>query len=155
MPLTRVNGEDGRKLAERIRGLGLSNRQMGELYACYRAAAAAVRRRIVEDPALFLKARSAAKEARAEAGLDEKQQRCVKSLELIGNVSLGLARGLPDALNYDTPLAARGRIRQAWTACRERFDLLGKVAAGLMREEGGHAGQTDTGGDIDVGGQRP
>ena len=155
VPLTRVNGEDGRRLAERIRGLGLSNRQMGELYACYRAAAAAVRRRIVEDPALFLKARSAAKEARAEAGLDEKQQRCVKSLELIGNVSLGLARGLPDALNYDTPLAARGRIRQAWTACRERFDLLGKVAAGLMREEGGHAGQTDTGGDIDVGGQRP
>ena len=155
VPLTRVNGEDGRRLAERIRGLGFSNRQMGELYACYRASAAPVRRRIVEDPALFLKARSAAREARAEAGLDEKQQRCVKNLELIGNVSLGLARSLPEALNYDTPGTARKRLAEVWTASRERFGMLSKVAAGLMREEGGHAGQTDADGDIDAGGQGP
>jgi ParB/RepB/Spo0J family partition protein len=155
VPLTRVNGEDGRRLAERIRGLGLSNRQLGELYACYRASSGAVRRRIVDDPALFLKARSAAKDARAEDGLDEKQQRCVKNLELIGNVSLGLARSLPEALNYDTPGAARRRLGEVWRASRERFELLAKSVVGLLREEGGDAGQADADGDIDVGGQGP
>lgn len=155
VPLTRVNAADGRRLAEGIRGLGLSNRQLGELYASYRASSAAVRRRIVEGPALFLKARAAAKAARAEAGLDEKQQRCVKNLELVGNVSLGLLRSLPDALNYDTPLAVRGRIRQAWRACRERFELLGQSVVKLLGEEGGDAGQRDTDGDPDAGGQGP
>lgn len=155
VPLTRVNGEDGRKLAERIRGLGLGNRQMGELYACYRASSAAVRRRIVEDPALFLKARAAVKDSQAEAGLDEKQQRCVKNLELIGNISLGLTRSLPEALNYDTPAAARNRLARVWTASRERFDLLAKSVMGLLREEGNDARQADTDGDIDFGGQRP
>ena len=155
VPLTRVNGEDGRKLAEGIRGLGLTNRQLGELYASYRASSAAVRRKIVQDPALFLKARAAAKDARAEAGLDEKQQRCVKNLDFVGNVSLGLMRSMPEALNYDTPEAARGRIRQAWTACRERFELLAKSVVRLLREEGGDAGQADTNGDTDTGGERP
>lgn len=153
VPLTRVNGEDGRKLAESIRGLGLSNRQMGELYASYRGSSGAVRRKIVEDPALFLKALMAAKEA-GEAGLDEKQQRCVKNLELVGNVSLSLARSLPEALNYDTPQAARGRMERAWTACWRRFELLAKSVVGLLREEGSDAGQRDTDGDTDAGGQR-
>lgn len=155
VPLTRVNGEDGQMLAERIRGLGLTDRQMGEIYACYRASAVAIRRRIVEAPALFLKARAAAKEARAEAGLDEKQQRCVKNLELVGNVSLGLLRSLPEALNYDTPEAARCRMGRAWRACRERFELLGKSVVRLLMEEGCDAGQGDTNGDIDAGGKRP
>lgn len=153
VPLTRVNASDGRRLAEGIRGLGLNNRQLGELYASYRASSVAVRRRIVEDPALFLRARAAAKETQAEAGLDEKQQRCVKNLEILGNVSLGLLRSLPDALNYDTSLAARCRIRQAWTACRERFDLLAKTVVKLLSEEGVDAGQTDADGDTDAGGQ--
>lgn len=155
VPLTRVNAEDGRRLVEKLRGLALSNRQLGELYACYRASPAAVRRRIVDDPALFLKARSAAKEARSEDGLDEKQQRCVKNLDLIGNVSLGLARSLPEALNYDTPWRARKRLVEVWTASREHFGMLAAVAARLMREEGSDAGQADTDGDIDAGGQRP
>lgn len=140
VPLTRGNGEDGKTLAERIRGLGLTNRQMGELYACYRASGPAARRKIVEEPAIFLRAREAAREARVEADLGEKEQRCLKNLELVGNVSLGLARSLPGALNYDTPEAARGRLAAAWQGCRERFELLAKTAAGLLREERAHAG---------------
>ena len=155
VPLTRVNGGDGRMLAERIRGLGLTNRQMGEIYACYRASAAAIRRRIIEAPALFLKARAAAKEARAEAGLDEKQQRCVKNLELVGHVSLGLLRSLPEALNYDTPEAARCRMVRAWSACRERFELLAKSVVRLLSEEGCDAGERTAHGDPDAGGEGP
>lgn len=135
VPLTRGNSADGRLLAEKIRGLGLTNRQLGELYASWRAASPPVRRKIVEDPALFLKAQAAAKIERTETGLDEKQQRCVRNLELVGNVSLGLARGLPEALNYDTPGPARMRIAGAWRAARERFELLAKSAAALLDGE--------------------
>lgn len=140
VPLTRGNGEEGRVLAEKICGLGLTNRQLGELYACYRASSVPVRRKIVEEPALFLKARAAAKAERAEAGLDEKQQRCVNNLELVGNVSLGLARSLPEALNYDTAGPARSRLERAWGGARERFELLAKSAAALLRGEAGDAG---------------
>lgn len=154
VPLTRVNREDGRRLAERLRGLGLTNRQLGELYASYRASSVSARRKIVEDPALFLKARAAAREARAEAGLDEKQQRCVKNLELVGNVSLGLMRSLPEALNYDTPEAARRRMARAWRTCWDRFELLVRSAEGLLREEERDAGERNAHGDPDAGGQR-
>lgn len=151
VPLTRVNGPDGRRLAERIRGLGLTNRQMGELYTCYRASSAAVRRKIVEEPALFLKARSAAKEALVETGLDENQKRCVKNLELIGNISLGLARSLPAAVSSDTATAARERLQPVWERARRRWDELSKTAAvvfgvgrksvgSLNSEEVAHAG---------------
>jgi hypothetical protein len=155
VPLTRVNGEDGRRMAEKIRGLGLTNRQMGELYASYRVSSAAVRRKMVEDPALFLKARAAAKESRVEAGLDEKQQRWMKNLELVGNVALGLLRNLPETLNYDTPEAVRGHIERAWRVCLERFELLARSVAGLLREEGSDAGQGDTDGRADAGGEGP
>lgn len=155
VPLTRGNREDGRRLAEGIRGLGLSDRQIGELCACCRGAGASVRRRIVESPGLYLKAREAAKVGRQEAALDERQQRCVKNLELIGNVSLGLARGLPEALGYDALPPARRRLRVAWSACSERFGMLAEQAAGLMAEEGDDAGQADAGGDTDAGGAGP
>ena len=155
VPLTRGNSEDGRRLAEGIRGLGLSDRQVGELCACYRGSSSAVRQRIVESPGLFLKAREAAKAGRQEAALDGRQQRCVKNLELIGNVSLGLARGLPEAMGYDVLPPARRRLKVAWSACSERFGLLAEQAAGLMAEEGDDAGQADAGGDIDAGGAGP
>ena len=154
VPLTRVNAKDGYRLAERIRGLGLTNRQLGELYASYRASSVAARRKIVEDPALFLKARAAAREAWVEAGLDEKQQRCVKNLELVGNLSLSLTRSLPEALNYDTPEAARRRMERTWWACRDRFELLVRSVEGLLKE-GGDAGERTARGDPDAGGQRP
>ena len=140
VPLTRGNSEEGRHLAEKIRGLGLTNRQLGELYASWRASSPAVRRKIIEDPALFLKAQAAAKAGKVEAGLDDKQRRCVKNLELVGNVSLGLARGLPEALNYDTPGLARSRLSAAWRRARERFELLAKTAEALLRQEDVDAG---------------
>jgi len=133
VPLTRGNGEDGRLLAEKIRGLGLTDRELGELYACYRASGLAARRKIVEAPALFLKARAAVKIEKVEAGLGERQQRCIRNLELIGNVSLGLARGLPEAFNDDTA-PARSRLSAAWSMALERFELLAKGAAALLHD---------------------
>lgn len=132
VPLTRGNGESGRALADKVRGLGLTNRQLGDLYASYRCAGAETRRKIVEDPALFLRARSAARHGEAELG--EKESRCVKSLTLVGNVSLSLARGLPEVLGCDVAVLPRERLLAAWRRCREHFEVLAKTAEGLTRE---------------------
>ena len=129
VPLTRGNGEAGLALAEKVRGLGLTNRQMGELYASYRSAGAATRRKIVEDPMLFLRARTAARLGDAEFG--EKAGRCVRNMELVGSVSLGLARGLPEVLGYDAEAGARERLMGAWRRCREHFEVLAKTVEGL------------------------
>ena len=91
-----------------------------------------MRRKIVEEPALFLKARAAAKEALVEVGLDENQKRCVKNLELIGNVSLGLARSLPAAVSSDTATGARQRLQPVWERARRRWDELSKTAAAVF-----------------------
>ena len=132
VPLTRGNGESGRALAEKVRGLGLTNRQMGELYANYRSAGAQTRRKIVEDPALFLRAKAAAGHGDAELG--EAESRCVKNMELVGRVSLGLARGLPEVLGCDVGVLAHERLVGAWRRCREHFEVLVKTAEGLTRE---------------------
>lgn len=132
VPLTRGNGESGRALAEKVRGLGLTNRQMGELYASYRLAGAQTRRKIVEDPALFLRARTAARHGDAELG--EAESRCVKNLGLVANVSLSLARGLPEVLGCDAGAAARERLSGAWRRCREHFAVLTKTAEALTGE---------------------
>ena len=134
VPLTRGNGESGRALAEKVRGLGLTNRQMGELYASYRSAGAPTRRKIVEDPALFLRVKAAARHGDAELG--EKEARCVKNMGLVGNVSLSLARGLPEVLGCDAGVAARERLLGAWRRCREHFEVLVKTVEGLTREAG-------------------
>jgi len=104
------------------------------LYASYRSAGAETRRKIVEDPALFLRAAEAARHGEAELG--EKESRCVKNLELVGSVSLGLARGLPDILGCDVAARARERLIGAWRRCREHFEVLVKAAEGLTREVG-------------------
>lgn len=132
VPLTRGNGELGRALAEKVRGLGLTNRQLGELYSSYRSAGAETRRKIVEDPALFLRVKAAARHGEPELG--EKESRCVKNLELVGSVSLGLARGLPEVLGCDVAAGARERLLGAWRRCREHFEVLAKTAEGLTRE---------------------
>lgn len=127
-PLTRVHSEESRLLVERIRGLGLTNRQIGRLCASYRAAGRELRRRIVEDPALFLKAGAA---AGRDGALSEKGNRCLKSIELIGHVSLGLTRNLSETLHCEGAEAEKERLGTAWTLCLERFELLKKTADAL------------------------
>lgn len=134
VPLTRGNRGDGKTLVEKICGLGLTSRQIKELCDAYRAADSAVRKRIVADPALFLRARAAAQAGKPEGGLTDPESRCVRNLDLVGNVALGLARDLPRVLDSEGGMA-RGKIVAVWDRCRERLELLVRTAAALFKEE--------------------
>ncbi len=142
VPLSRVNGEDGKVLVEKIRGLRLTDRQLGAIYANYRTAGAATRRKIVEDPARFLKVLAAAGKGRQDPDLSEAENRVLKQLDLVGNIALGLTRGLPQVLGYDAGENARTKLWWAWERAAKRLALLDETAAALKaareknREEG-------------------
>jgi ParB/RepB/Spo0J family partition protein len=130
-PLTRVNGQDGRQLAEKVLCLGLSDRQLKALCASYKAAGAPTRRKIADDPARFLKALEVAGKGPQDPALSDAENRALKALELIGNVALGLTRSLPQVLGYDAGNEGRAALWPAWERAAKRLALLEETAAAL------------------------
>ena len=59
VPLARANAEACERLVAAIAGKGLSNRQIGQLYAAWRDGLPAIRERVLTAPLLLLKARQA------------------------------------------------------------------------------------------------
>jgi hypothetical protein len=86
---------------------------------------------MLEDPVRFLKALESTRHKDA-GSLGPEELRCLKNLELIGNVSLGLARSLPAVAGSDTARAARERLQPAWERTRRRWDELSKTAASVF-----------------------
>lgn len=140
VPLTRGNRGDGKTLVEKICGLGLTSRQIKEICDSYRSAGLEVRKRIVADPALFLRVRLAAQAGKQDGDLSDKESRCLKNLDLIGNVALGLARDLPQVFGSDGSEIAGRKVAAVWDRCRERLGLLAKTAAALFKEGCGGEG---------------
>jgi len=57
VPLARANADACERLVAAIAGKGLTNREVGQLYATWRQGLPAVRERVLTAPLLFLKAR--------------------------------------------------------------------------------------------------
>jgi ParB/RepB/Spo0J family partition protein len=131
LAFARANASDCEMLAAKIAEQELSSREVKTLWRYYSSATREGKRRMLEDPGRFLKAREAAKEIEA-ASLDPEAGRCLKNLELIGNVSLGLARSLAQAVGYDAPEQTRERLKRAWAQTRERWGVLEKTAASVF-----------------------
>lgn len=160
VPLTRGNGEDGRLLAEKIRGLGLTDRQLGAIYANWRTAGTATRRKIVEDPARFLRVLAASGAGPQDLALSEAESRALKQLDMVGNVALGLTRGLPQVLGYDAGEVALAKLWPAWERSRKRWALLEETMAALKaarekNSEVGHAQSGNADGRFDAAQARP
>lgn len=134
LAFARANASDCEILAAKIAEQELSSREVETLWRYYNSASREGRRRMLEDPGRFLKAREAAKAIEAEI-LDPVAGRCLKNLELIGNVSLGLARSLAQAAGYDAPEGRRERLKRAWAQTREHWGLLEKTAASVFALE--------------------
>lgn len=155
-PLTRGNGEEGRQFAEKLRGLGLSDRELMTICEKWRDAPAAGRWKITQDPMRFLKALKAAA-AMPDPSLSEAENHALKQLELIGNVALGLTRNLPRLLGYDAGEAPCGKLWVAWESAAKRLALLQETAAALRaagktqdKEERKDAQSRNTDGDLDA-----
>lgn len=135
LPLARANGPACERLAGKIMEASLSSRQVALVCERWALSGTKVRDRILDNPAQFLKALEAAG-SRLEPELNEAENRALKQLELIGNVALGLTRGLPQVLGYDAGAAARAKLWPAWERAAKRLDFLEEAAAALKAAEG-------------------
>jgi len=141
LPFARANASDCEKLAEKIMENDFRTREVEALCRYYAAAAPKARSRMVEEPARFLAALKEARKGALDLKLSEAENRCVKNLELIGNVALGLVRQLPETCTYDTQAEIRETIKTAWGRCSERLGILAKTAEAVFTgQESGHAG---------------
>ena len=131
LPFARANAGDCESLAVKTIENGFRSREVETLCRYYGSAGREGRRRMLEDPARFLKALESTRHKDA-GSLSSEEMRCLKNLELIGNVSLGLARSLPAAVGSDTATAARERLKPAWERTRRRWDELSKTAAAVF-----------------------
>lgn len=131
LPFARANAGDCENLAVKIIENGFRSREVETLCRYYGSAGREGRCRMLEDPVRFLKALESTRHKDA-GGMSAEEIRCLKNLELIGNVSLGLARSLPTVVGNDTATAARERLQPAWERARRRWDELSKTAAAVF-----------------------
>jgi ParB-like chromosome segregation protein Spo0J len=136
LPLARANGPACERLAGKIIKACLSSRDVGLVCAHFAKSGATVGERILEDPVRFLKALEAAGQGSQEPGLSQAENRALKQLEIVGNVTAGLICGLPRVLGYDTGPAARAALWAAWTRAAKRWRVLEETAAALKAAEG-------------------
>lgn len=155
LPLARANAGLCERLAEKVIALSLSSRQVALVCEHLAKSGAEVRERILDDPARFLQALAAAGKGPQDASLSEAENRVLKQLELIGNVALGLTRGLPAVLGYDAGRAARGKLWSAWERAVKRWSLLSEAASMLRaaqnkNKEDEHAQSGNADGRLDA-----
>lgn len=130
LPFARANAGDCEQLAVKTMEHGFRSREVEGLCRYYGTAGREGRRKMLEDPLRFLKAEEA---ARGQAGtLSVEEGRCLRNLELIGNISLGLARSLPAVAGSDTASAARERLVPVWARVRRRWEELSKTAEAVL-----------------------
>lgn len=132
LPFARANAGDCESLAVKVIENGFRSREVEALCRYYAEAGREGKRRMLEDPGRFLQALEAAKH-KDGGNVSTEEARCLKNLELIGNVSLSLARSLPMAVASDTARAARERLEPAWERARRRWVELVKTAALIFK----------------------
>jgi len=161
LPLARANSALCERLAGKIMEAGFSSRQVALVCEHFRKSGAKAGERIMEDPARFLKVLEAAGKGPRNPELSEAENRALSQLELLGNVALGLARGLPQVLGYDVAQTARDKLWPAWERTRKRWALLEEAALALKAasennkgNEYAKSGNTDGGFDVATAGPR-
>jgi len=135
IPVARANIEDCKRMAGAFARYKFSSREAGELYAAWRDASGQMRNRILEQPALFLKARRAIDQQKPDA--ESAAAGLLRDLEMVSAIANRAGRrwrqnaSLIDAVDLDK---ARHCVDHA-------LDELGKLARRIEQEKKSHAKQ--------------
>lgn len=139
VPLARANPDACERLVTAIAGQGLTNRQIGQLYAVWREGRPAVRERVLAAPLLFLKARQALSPVPADEG-----RRLMDDLDLLTAVARRARRRLRQGVFGRLLPPERQEVQRLGAAAHEE---LARLAAHLTEEETEHAGPGGPPGD--------
>lgn len=134
VPLARANPEACARLVAAIAGKGLTNREVGQLYAAWREGLPAVRERVLAAPLLFLKARQAVGGVPADEG-----RALMDDLDMLAAVARRARRRLRHGVFRCLLPPERQEVNRLGAAAREELDRL----AARLREEEDDAGPGD------------
>lgn len=144
VPFARAKKSDCEQLAQGLSGQRVSSRQMERLYAQWKCSDKEGRKRIVENPLLFLKTAQELKLAPLKQAGDDFQS-LAEDLEIIDAVSNRARRRLRERKAH---LPLPQTIMESWNAARSSYGALAKE---LEKE---HAGCTNQSGDSGAQGTR-
>lgn len=140
VPLARAKREDCEALSESIAKHHFTSREVGELYRAWREGPWDMRRRVLEDPALFLRAQRELEEehpveVRAAEGL-------LRDLDLVGRLARRVERRWKEGCGVMEP-----REREEVRGCLEQALMdLGRLLGRIEKEEGcAEGGRADGG----------
>jgi ParB family transcriptional regulator, chromosome partitioning protein len=138
VPLARANPDACERLVAAIAGQGLTNREVGQLYAAWRDGLPAIRERVLSAPLLFLKARQA-------VGVvpDDEGRLVMDDLDMLAAVGRRARRRLRHGVVRHLLPPERQEVSRLWAAAHEEMGRL----ADRLREEEDDAGARDTTGD--------
>ncbi len=149
LPLARANGEHARQLVAALGRHRLSVRQLGRLYAAYRAADGVGRARLCSSPLLFLQMDAQAEHAaQAQATGVE---RLVSDLGAIAGLCGRARRRACAEISIEEYALARERIGAAQVAARGALAMLDQEIAARLEHDRPGAAQ----GDLHSEGQGP
>jgi ParB family chromosome partitioning protein len=140
VPLARANAADCEALGRAMGKLRATSRQVSELYAAYMSGNAAVRERVVQQPALVLKARAELGRVGGELTAAEELLRDLRIVTSVARRGVGrLRQGALDG-------AADAERVRAREQCREAHFETGRLLKSCNQETS-DAGSNDTNGD--------
>jgi hypothetical protein len=132
VPLARANADACTRLVAGIAGQGLTNREVGQLYAAWREGRPAIRERVLTAPLLFLKARHA-----VATVPDDEGRAVMDDLDLLAAVARRARRRLRQGLWPRLLPPERQEVRRLGAAAHAE---MARLAEHLHEEEAGHAG---------------
>jgi ParB-like chromosome segregation protein Spo0J len=140
VPLARANSDHCEALGKALGQLRPTSRQVAELYAAYFAGNAAIRERVVQQPALVLAARAELGRAGGELSAIEQLLRDVR---IVASVARRAVRRLADGALDGASELERARTREH---CHEAHFETERLLERCKREttETDHAGSDDT-----------
>jgi len=132
VPLARANPEACERLVAAIAGKGLTNRQIGQLYAAWRDGLPAIRERVLTAPLLLLKARQA-----IGTVPDDEGRLLMDDLDMLAAVARRARRRLRQGVFRRLLPPERQEVHRLGAAAH---DEMARLADRLREEEEEHAG---------------
>jgi ParB/RepB/Spo0J family partition protein len=132
VPLARANADACTRLVAVIAGKGLTNREIGQLYAAWREGLPAIRERVLTAPLLFLKARHAV----VATVPDDDGRAMMNDLDLVAAVARRARRRLRQGVWPRLLPPERAEVRRLGAVAHEEMARL----AERLREENADAG---------------
>jgi len=122
-PVARASPEDCQRMAEVFARHKCPTREAGELYAAWRGGSPSMRRRILEQPQLFLKVQRRREPAPAAAEL-------LRELDTVAAIASRAVRRLADGVEMDG-----GQCEEARRKIERAIEQLSRLAAKIPRKE--------------------